>query len=127
LSISAIYSVLYPILISTSRVSSPGNGALTAIGDAIWPRRLFCLTCDERSDGAYLCPDCAERLALERRTQESGSVRSAYSYQHIARQLVLKLKFGPVEEVMTRENLKEIYNVDFEILNVGGRPLTIYY
>ena len=27
-------------------------------------------------------------------------------------------KFGPVEEVMTRENLKEIYNVEFEILKM---------
>ena len=36
-------------------------------------------------------------------------------------------KFGTVEEVMTKENLRNIYNVDFEILNINGRPLTIYY
>ena len=36
-------------------------------------------------------------------------------------------KFGPVSEVMTKETLNEIYNVDFEILNVQGKPLTIYY
>ena len=36
-------------------------------------------------------------------------------------------KFGTVEEVITKENLSHIYNVDFEILNVEGRPLSIYY
>lgn len=36
-------------------------------------------------------------------------------------------KFGPVEEVMTKENLSEIYNVDFEIMEIEGRPLSIYY
>lgn len=36
-------------------------------------------------------------------------------------------KFGTVEEVITRENLSEIYQVDFEILNVAGKPLSIYY
>lgn len=36
-------------------------------------------------------------------------------------------KFGTVEEVMTKENLSEIYQVDFEILNIAGKPLSIYY
>lgn len=36
-------------------------------------------------------------------------------------------KFGPVEEVITKETLSEIYKVDFEIMNIGGKPLTIYY
>lgn len=36
-------------------------------------------------------------------------------------------KFGTVDEVMTKETLTEIYNVDFEIMNIGGKPLTIYY
>lgn len=36
-------------------------------------------------------------------------------------------KFGPVEEVMTKETLSEIYHVDFEIMQVEGKPLTIYY
>lgn len=36
-------------------------------------------------------------------------------------------KFGTVDEVMTKEILTEIYNVDFEIMNIGGKPLTIYY
>jgi len=36
-------------------------------------------------------------------------------------------KFGTVEEVITKDTLSEIYRVDFEIRNVSGRPLTIYY
>lgn len=36
-------------------------------------------------------------------------------------------KFGTVEEVMTKENLSEIYKVDFEIMEIEGKPLSIYY
>ena len=36
-------------------------------------------------------------------------------------------KFGTVKEVMTRENLSEIYRVDFEIQEIQGKPLSIYY
>ena len=36
-------------------------------------------------------------------------------------------KFGTVEEVMTKENLSQLYQVDFEILNIKGKPLSIYY
>lgn len=36
-------------------------------------------------------------------------------------------KFRTVKEVMTKETLSEIYKVDFEILEISGKPLTIYY
>ena len=36
-------------------------------------------------------------------------------------------KFGTVEEVITKEVLSEIYNVEFEIMKIAGKPLTIYY
>lgn len=36
-------------------------------------------------------------------------------------------KYGTVKEVMTRDNLKSIYNVDFEIIEIEGKPLSIYY
>ena len=36
-------------------------------------------------------------------------------------------KFGTVAEVMTKETLSDIYRVQFEIMEVGGRPLSIYY
>ncbi len=36
-------------------------------------------------------------------------------------------KFGEVTEVMTKENLKALYNVDFDIQIINGRPISIYY
>ncbi len=36
-------------------------------------------------------------------------------------------KFGTVAEVMTKENLSAIYKVDFEIMEIQGKPLSIYY
>lgn len=35
--------------------------------------------------------------------------------------------YGTPEEVMTKENLADIYRVDFEIMNIEGKPLSIYY
>ena len=36
-------------------------------------------------------------------------------------------KFGTVEEVMNKETLSSIYHVDFEIMEIEGKPLSIYY
>lgn len=36
-------------------------------------------------------------------------------------------KFGTVEEVINEETLKEIYKVDFEIIYVDGKPLSVFY
>lgn len=36
-------------------------------------------------------------------------------------------KFGTVEEVMTKEVLSKLYRVDFDIREVDGKPLLIYY
>ena len=36
-------------------------------------------------------------------------------------------KFGTVEEVMNKKTLSEIYNVDFQIIHIGGKPLSLYY
>ena len=36
-------------------------------------------------------------------------------------------KFGTVKEVMTKEVLSGIYHVDFEIMEIQGKPLSIYY
>lgn len=35
--------------------------------------------------------------------------------------------YGSVDEVITKENLHNIYEADFEILNVNGKPMCIYY
>ncbi|MDO4292467.1 MAG: ATP-binding cassette domain-containing protein [Eubacteriales bacterium] len=36
-------------------------------------------------------------------------------------------KFGTVKEVMTKETLSDIYKVDFEVIEIAGKPLSIYY
>lgn len=36
-------------------------------------------------------------------------------------------KFGTVKEVMTKEVLSKLYRVDFDIREVDGKPLSIYY
>ncbi len=36
-------------------------------------------------------------------------------------------KFGTVEEVMTKETLKALYQVDFDIQTIKGKPISIYY
>ena len=35
--------------------------------------------------------------------------------------------FGQVDEVMTKETLSQVYGVDFEIMRIEGKPLSIYY
>lgn len=35
--------------------------------------------------------------------------------------------FGTVEEVMNSQTLSQIYGVDFEIMRIEGKPLSIYY
>ena len=36
-------------------------------------------------------------------------------------------KYGTVEEVMNKETLSKIYKVDFQIMEIDGKPLSIYY
>lgn len=36
-------------------------------------------------------------------------------------------KYGTVAEVMTEKNLSDIYGVDFKIIEVEGKPLSIYF
>lgn len=36
-------------------------------------------------------------------------------------------KFGTVNEVINKDILKDIYKVDFEILKIGDKPLSVYY
>lgn len=38
-----------------------------------------------------------------------------------------KPKFGTVDQVMTKESLSSIYGVEFEIVHVEGKPLSVYY
>ncbi|MFI3231076.1 MAG: ATP-binding cassette domain-containing protein [bacterium] len=36
-------------------------------------------------------------------------------------------KFGTVEEIMTKEVLRDLYKVDFEIMEINNKPVSIYY
>jgi len=36
-------------------------------------------------------------------------------------------KFGTVKEVINKETLSDIYKVDFEIIHINGKPLSVYY
>ena len=36
-------------------------------------------------------------------------------------------KFGTVDEVINKSTLSEIYKVDFEIIHIDGKPLSVYY
>ena len=36
-------------------------------------------------------------------------------------------KFGTVDEVINKETLSEIYKVDFRMIHVDGKPLSVYY
>ena len=36
-------------------------------------------------------------------------------------------KFGKVEEVINKETLSDIYKVDFEIIHINNKPLSVYY
>ncbi len=52
---------------------------------------------------------------------------SAYS-DYIGAFLGGKLhKFGTVEEIVNKKVLKQLYNVDFDIMEINGKPVSIYY
>ena len=36
-------------------------------------------------------------------------------------------KFGKVDEVINKQTLSDIYKVDFEMIHVDGKPLSVYY
>lgn len=36
-------------------------------------------------------------------------------------------KFGTVEQIMTKEVLKDLYQVDFEIMQINQKPIAMYY
>lgn len=68
--------------------------------DLIFPRRVWCITCQELSGGQLLCPQCRERLTALQLTEQDGAVRSAFRYKDEVRQLVHALKFDGVRNVV---------------------------
>ena len=71
-----------------------------------------------------LCDELGKTVILVLHEINYAAFYSDYSCAFVAGKVA---KFGPVEEVMTKKNLSEIYNVDFEIMEIEGRPLSIYY
>ena len=68
--------------------------------DLIFPRRVWCIICQELSGGQLLCPRCRERLTALKLTEQDGAVRSAFHYRDEVRQLVHALKFDGVRDVV---------------------------
>lgn len=53
---------------------------------------------------------------------------AAFYSDYVCAMLGGKIKvFGTVNEVMTKQNLSEIYKVNFEMMEIKGKPLSIYY
>lgn len=67
--------------------------ALHILEDVFWPRGTACLCCDELIEGGILCPDCEAALdAVRLKPHEQNRLRSAYRYDGLAKELVIKLK-----------------------------------
>lgn len=71
-----------------------------------------------------LCDDLGKTVVL---VLHEINFAAAYS-DYIGAFLNGKLhKFGTVDEVMNKETLKELYHVDFEIMRINDKPVSIYY
>lgn len=71
-----------------------------------------------------LCDELGKTLILVLHDINYASFYSDYICAFKDGQIV---KFGPVKEVMTKEILSQIYQVDFEIMEINGTPLSVYY
>lgn len=71
-----------------------------------------------------MCDDFGKTIIMVLHEINFASVYSDYIAAFLDGEL---FKFGTVEEVMTKENLKALYNVDFTIQYVNGKPISLYY
>lgn len=71
-----------------------------------------------------LCDELGKTVVLVLHEINYAAFYSDYVYAFKDGKLAVS---GPVSEVMTRENLSRVYGVDFQIIEVEGRPLSIYY
>lgn len=71
-----------------------------------------------------LCDELGKTVILVLHEINYAAFYSDYVCAFVDGQVV---KFGTVDEVMTKENLSAIYRVDFEIMQIEGKPLSIYY
>ena len=71
-----------------------------------------------------LCDDLGKTIILVLHEINYASFYSDYICAFENGRIV---KFGTVREVMTKETLSALYHVDFEIQEINGKPLAIYY
>ncbi len=71
-----------------------------------------------------LCDELGKTVVLVLHEINFASVYSDYIGAFKGGQLH---KFGTVHDVMTKETLKELYKVDFEIQMKNGKPISIFY
>lgn len=71
-----------------------------------------------------LCDDLGKTVILVLHDLNFASFYSDYICAFVEGKI---RKFGTVDEVMTQETLSDIYGVDFQIMEVQGKPLSIFY
>lgn len=71
-----------------------------------------------------LCDELGKTVILVLHEINYASFYSDYICAFVDGQVA---KFGTVEEVINKETLSEIYKVDFEIIYIDGKPLSVYY
>lgn len=71
-----------------------------------------------------LCDDLGKTVILVLHDINYASFYSDYVCAFVDGKIA---KFGTVEEVINKETLEDIYKVKFEIININGRLLSIYY
>lgn len=72
----------------------------------------------------WLCDELGKTVILVLHEINYASFYSDYVCAMVDGKIV---KFGTVEEVIRKEILSEIYKVDFEMIHVDGKPLSVYY
>ena len=72
-----------------------------------------------------LCDELGKTVILVLHEINYAAIFILIIYVHLKTERLLQ--FGTVEEVITKENLSSIYNVEFEIMQIKGKPLSIYY
>ena len=67
------------------------------LDELLFPERIWCMTCEERSCGELLCASCREKVSRLRLQEQTADVRSAFEYQDEVRELIHAYKFSAVD------------------------------
>jgi len=71
-----------------------------------------------------LCDELGKTVILVLHAIEYAAFYSGYVCAFVDGKIA---KFGTVDEVINKETLSDIYKVDFEIIHIDGKPLSVYY